>query len=183
MSFTQFFFMLFAFTAFFCAVMVVLSKNPVTSAFNLVLVFFSLAGLYGLMEAHLVAALQIFVYTGAIMVLFVFVIMLLSADAPSLDMKRAGLPARLVAVALGGALFGSLIWVFQNGRYLGRKGMATPEAIEAAGGNARVLSEALFSEYLLPFELTSVLLLAGIVAAVAMAKRKNLYFGPKRGGT
>ena len=182
MTFTAAFFILFAMVAFFCAVMVVLSRNPVTSAFNLVMVFFALAGIYALMEAHLVAALQIFVYTGAIMVLFVFVIMLLNADSPSLDLNRSSLPARIAAVALGGALFGSLIWVFQSGRFLGRKGMATPAAIEASGGNARVLSEALFSEYLLPFELTSVLLLAGIVAAVAMAKRKNQYFGPKRSG-
>ena len=63
-----------------------LKKNPVASAFSLVLVFFCFAGIYALMDAHLVAAMQVLVYAGAIMVLFVFVIMLLNADSPSLDM-------------------------------------------------------------------------------------------------
>ncbi len=72
-----------------CAVLVVFKQNPVSSAFSLVLLFAAFAGIYATLGAHLIAALQILVYAGAIMVLFIFVIMLLNADEPSFDMKRS----------------------------------------------------------------------------------------------
>ena len=80
------FFYLFAGLAIACSLLVILKKNPVASAFSLVMVFFSFAGIYALLDAHLIAALQILVYAGAIMVLFIFVIMLLNADVPSFDL-------------------------------------------------------------------------------------------------
>ena len=151
---------------------VVLSKNPVTSALNLVLVFFSFAGLYALLEAHLLAALQIFVYAGAIMVLFVFVIMLLNADVPSMDRNRSALWLRVLVPFSCLALVGQFVYAFFMTPIIPPVGPYTAAAIDAYGGNTRVLSEVLFSEYVLPLELTSILLLSAIVGAVVMAKRQ-----------
>lgn len=155
-----------------CSLLVILKKNPVASAFSLVMVFFSFAGIYALLDAHLIAALQVFVYAGAIMVLFIFVIMLLNADVPSFDLGRSHILVRIVAGLLCTLMLGLFVWAFKETKGVSIGGLFTPERIEAAGGNTQVLSELMFSEYLLPFELTSVLLLAAIVGAVAIAKRK-----------
>jgi NADH-quinone oxidoreductase subunit J len=155
-----------------CALMVILKKNPVASAFSLVLVFFSFAGIYAALDAHLIAALQVLVYAGAIMVLFIFVIMLLNADLPSFDLGRTHAGLRVIGGVMAVALLAVFAWTFRNSPLTAPKGAFTTEAIAAAGGNTRVLSELLFSEYILPFELTSVLLLGAIIGAVAIAKRK-----------
>lgn len=171
MNISPAFFYFFAGLAIVFSLLVVLKKNPVSSAFSLVIVFFSFAGIYALMQAHLVAALQILVYAGAIMVLFVFVIMLLNSDVPSFDLGRSHLGLRLGSVAVCGVLFVAFVWAFKNSMNLA-PGTMTVEKISAVGGNSRAISQLMFSEYILPFELTSVLLLAGIVGAVAIAKRK-----------
>jgi NADH-quinone oxidoreductase subunit J len=167
------FFYLFASVAIACSLLVVLKKNPVASAFSLVVVFFAFAGIYAMLDAHLIATLQILVYAGAIMVLFVFVIMLLNADAPTFDLARSHPLVKIAALLSVVLLFGIFVWVFKNSDYLGPTANFTPENIEAAGGNTRVVSELMFSDYILPFELTSVLLLGAIVGAVAIAKRKG----------
>src|SRR6476660_2870032 len=95
MDISPVFFYLFAGLAVACSMMVILKKNPVASAFSLVLVFFAFAGIYALLDAHLIAALQIFVYAGAIMVLFIFVIMLLNSDVPSFDLGRSHIVFRI----------------------------------------------------------------------------------------
>ena len=172
MSISPFFFYAFASIAVICSLFVVLKKNPVASAFSLVLVFFAFAGIYALLDAHLIAALQVFVYAGAIMVLFVFVIMLLNADTPSFDMVRTHLGLKIMAAALSVITLGIFIWTFKSTAWNAELGPFTSEAIEASGGNTQVISELMFSEYILPFELTSVLLLAAIIGAVAIAKRK-----------
>lgn len=172
MDISPFFFYLFATLAVVCSFFVILKKNPVASAFSLVLVFFSFAGIYALLDAHLIAALQIFVYAGAIMVLFIFVIMLLNADVPSFDLGRSHFIFRIVAGALAALMFGVFAWAFKNSLLPTGLSNFTAERIDASGGNTQVLSELMFSEYILPFELTSVLLLAAIIAAVAIAKRK-----------
>jgi NADH-quinone oxidoreductase subunit J len=172
MEISPVFFYFFAGLAIACSLLVIFKKNPVTSAFNLVMVFFSFAGIYVLLDAHLVAALQIFVYAGAIMVLFIFVIMLLNVDVPSFDLGRSHILMRILAGILCFAIFSIFVWVFKENPPTLVTGDFTPERIEAAGGNTQVLSELMFSEYILPFELTSVLLLSSIVGAVAIAKRK-----------
>lgn len=166
------FFYIFASLAVICSLMVILKKNPVGSAFALVLVFFSFAGIYALLDAHLVAALQILVYAGAIMVLFVFVIMLLNADVPSFDLGKSHIGSRVFAGFVAFLLFGLFVWAFRNSSLPHGIAEFSKERIEASGGNTQVLSELMFSEYILPFELTSVLLLGAIVGAVAIAKRK-----------
>lgn len=165
------FFYLFAAVAIAFALMVVLKKNPVSAAFSLVMVFFSFAGIYALQGAHLIAALQILVYAGAIMVLFVFVIMLLNADEPYFDLSRTPALVRFGTAGLLAVLFGFFVWVFRNSPSTAPLGPYSPENVASAGGNTQVISELMFSEYILPFELTSVLLLGGIVGAVAIAKR------------
>lgn len=174
MDISPIFFYGFAGLAIACSLLVILKKNPVASAFSLVLVFFSFAGIYALLDAHLIAALQILVYAGAIMVLFIFVIMLLNADLPSFDLGRSHIGLRWLSGGLCAGLLCFFIWAFEASKSPGPVGAFSPETIEAAGGNTQVLSELLFSEYILPFELTSVLLLAAIVGAVAMAKRKHV---------
>src|SRR5579884_913066 len=91
------FFYAFAALAIACSLLTVLKKSPVASAFALVLVFFSFAGIYAILDAHLIAALQVLVYAGAIMVLFIFVIMLLNADAPSFDLGRTHISLRILS--------------------------------------------------------------------------------------
>jgi NADH-quinone oxidoreductase subunit J len=156
-----------------CAAATVLKKNPVSSAFSLVLVFFGFAGIYASLGAHLIAALQVLVYAGAIMVLFIFVIMLLSSDAPSLDLRRTPGWAKALSAAGVLGLLVVVVSVFKAAPQVAAKGAFTEQAVAGMGGNTQVISELMFSEYILPFELTSVLLLAGIVGAVAIAKRHN----------
>jgi len=175
-------FFVFAGIALVCALTVVLKRNPVASAFSLVLVFFAFAGIYASLDAHLIAALQVLVYAGAIMVLFLFVIMLLNADAPASDFGRTPWSIKIGAPIGGLAFVMILVAAFRKTVFEAPRGIGgvlmTPERIEQAGGNTQVISHVLFSDYILPFELTSVLLLTGIVGAVAIAKRNQ----PRRKG-
>src|SRR3954471_14115523 len=118
-----YFFYFFSGLAIACSLLVVLKKSPVASAFSLVLVFFSFAGIYALLDAHLVAALQVLVYAGAIMVLFIFVIMLLNADVPSLDMGRSHFLAKWIAGALGIGLFLIFVYAFKNSQLIAPTGV------------------------------------------------------------
>jgi NADH-quinone oxidoreductase subunit J len=166
-------FFAFSTIAVFGSLMVVLKKNPVSSAFALVMVFFSFAGLYALMAAHLVAALQILVYTGAIMVLFVFVIMLLNQDTPIEDLKSSsGLFKGLAGLASAAVVY-FLIRVVLTARDLSPAEQMTDQKIDELGGNVRVISEAMFGDHLFHFEIVSFLLLGAIVSTIALAKRKN----------
>jgi NADH-quinone oxidoreductase subunit J len=166
-------FAIFSTIAIFGSLMVVLKKNPVASAFALVMVFFSFAGLYALLAAHFIAALQILVYTGAVMVLFVFVIMLLNQDQPIEDLKAStGLFKAFAGLVVAGLVL-VLIRTVMTVRGIAPAGVLTDAKIEESGGNVRVISEEMFSGKLFHFELTSFLLLAAVVATIALAKRKN----------
>ncbi len=150
---------------------VVLGKNPISCAFSLVLMFFCVSADFALLQAHFLAAIQILVYAGAIMVLFVFVIMLLNADTKNLDTGRSKVfQAGAAFLCLG--LFTMFAWSILHGTGSTKDYGLTIDKIQAHGGNVRVISELLFSDYILPFELTSILLLVGIVGSVALAKRK-----------
>lgn len=173
MSIAPVFFYLFAGMAVAFALATVLKKNPASAAFSLVMVFFSFAGIYAVLGAHLVSALQVIVYAGAIMVLFVFVIMLLNADMPSLDIARSPWWVRVGGIAVGAVLFGFFVWAFKHSASPPLMGEFAPERVAQLGGNTKVLSKLLFSEWVYPFEMTSALILAGIVGAVALAKRKS----------
>lgn len=153
------------------SLLVVLRPNPVASAFSLVVAFFCFAGIFALLQAHFLAAIQVLVYAGAIMVLFVFVIMLLNADVHSTDLGRSSTFARIAAGIAAIGFVALFVKVFRETSFPVPTGAFSPEAISKAGGNTKVVSELLFSEWILPFELTSVLLLAAIVGTVAIAKR------------
>ncbi len=163
----------FAAVAIGAALMTVFGRSAVGSAFSLILVFFCFAGIYALLNAHLIAALQILLYTGAIMVLFIFVIMLLNADGPSLDLQKASKIFKTLTAFSVMGLAATCIHIFTTSTASPKMGTHTQEAIATAGGNTKALAQLMFSEYLLPFELVSILLLAAIIAAVAIAKREK----------
>lgn len=148
------------------ALMVVLHKNPVTSALFLVLAFVSLAGIYLLLHAEFLGMVQILVYAGAIMVLFLFVIMYLNLQH---DVERGVTIA--VRRGIGWAL-GALL-LLAGGTLLSRGwalGPVTSESTGAGVGNAAAIGQSLYSRYLFPFEITSVLLLVAMVGAIVIAK-------------
>lgn len=144
-----------------CALGVVLSRNPVYSAFSLVLSFFGLAGLFGLWGSPFLAAIQVLVYAGAIVVLFVFVVMLL-------DFGKSGNPAWQSALTsiLALALSAGLGWMV----YQALVGIVLPEAGVYAPIDVRVVCKELFTKYLWPFEVLSLFMLSLIVAIYALAR-------------
>jgi NADH-quinone oxidoreductase subunit J len=143
---------------------VLLARNPIYAAMSLVATFFSLAGIYAMLSAHLIAALQIIVYAGAIMVLFVFVIMLLSLTEPASRVGRVH-PWHVLGGAAAVIGAGLLYTVFET---LPAEAAAPPADFGTVAGVGRLL----FEGYVLPFEATSLLLLVAIVGAVVVAKGK-----------
>ncbi|MBM3813990.1 MAG: NADH-quinone oxidoreductase subunit J [Acidimicrobiia bacterium] len=158
-------FFIFAAVAVICAISLIVQKHPIKSALSLIGVMGSLAILYLLLGAEFIAAAQLIVYAGAIMVLFVFVIMLLNAGEEK-SPARPSWFAKLLGIPLMIALLGILSYVIQR---------AAPEGSLAFGeytGGAREVGRALFTTYLLPFEITSVLILIAILGAVVLAKKE-----------
>jgi len=151
------------------ALTVVLHRNAVYSALALVNTLFLIAVTFVLLDAHLVAALQVIVYAGAIMVLFLFVIMLLSVS----DEQGAagGLGARGLATVAGVLLAVELGLMSVTG-LASTAAEESPAQVPASYGSTEALAERLFTWHLLAFELTSVLLLVAIVGAVVMARRR-----------
>jgi NADH-quinone oxidoreductase subunit J len=168
---TSIFFLLFAAVAVFGALMVVLQRNPVSSALFLVLSFCSLAGLYVLLHAPFLAAVQVIVYAGAIMVLFLFVIMLLNLQK-DVDEGLHRAARRLFGWLLGLVLAAQLYLLLRAPWGLGPQGQEPPEAVNQVG-NTQVVGVRLFTDYLLPFEITSIVLLVAIVGAVVLSLRKG----------
>jgi NADH-quinone oxidoreductase subunit J len=158
-------FFLFAIPLVATAVGVVLARNPIYAAMNLVAAFFFLAGIYVLLVAHLIAFMQILVYAGAVMVLFLFVIMLLSRGDEHLVKERYR--AMQVAGALGAiGLAGVLAWAITD------VAVTSPAGIGPDFGTVKAVGQVLYTRFLFPFEATSLLLLAAIVGAVVVAKER-----------
>jgi len=165
------FFWIFGVMAMGAALLCITRKSPVGSALWLVVTLFALAAMYVLLDAQFIAALQVLVYAGAIMVLFLFVIMLLNLGRPGpTDIKGP------VGVGITALLAGTLLLQL---RVLGDA--TPPPAIQLPEGTMATLQQQgmiaavagpLFDAYLIPFEITSLLLLAAIVGAVVLAKRK-----------
>ncbi|MEW6774732.1 MAG: NADH-quinone oxidoreductase subunit J [Bdellovibrionota bacterium] len=149
------------------AVLVVTGKNAIASAVYLVVAFFNLAGLYVLLEAHFLAASQILVYAGAITVLILFVIMLLDVS----QLVRLQGSRNAIARSLGIVLAGLFAILLASQLAPGEVGF--PEKLPEGFGTVESIGDLLFDRYLLAFELVSVLLLAAIVAAVAIAHREG----------
>jgi len=160
-------FLIFAFLALASAVVVVLHRNPVYSVMSLVVTLISLAVLFVLLGAPFIAALQVLVYTGAILVLFLFVLMLLNveAEAPEAGSRRI---RRWVAV-ISATTFSVLLGVFFWSRFASfQLAPLTREQV-----SVRALAAELFSTYLLPFEIIGLLLLAAVVAATMLARKPS----------
>jgi NADH-quinone oxidoreductase subunit J len=159
-------FLMFAAIAVGCAINLVVQTHPISSALSLVGVMISLAALYLLLGGQFIAAVQVIVYAGAIMVLFIFVIMLLNAGAESQRRRIppatiAGVPVLFAMLALVGYLIQTRLPYTDGVRF----GAFT-------GGGPREVGTALFTRYLLPFEVTSVLILIAIVGAVVLALKE-----------
>jgi len=147
-------------------------RNPVASLLFLVLTFFSLAAIYLLLGAHFIGVVQVIVYAGAILVLFLFVIMLLNLGNDYQSDMRGGL--WIVAGFVSAGVIGFVLW----------RGLQTGNAVLQADGGSRIdaavdslnavgaIAQPLFRDFLVPFELTSILLLVAIIGAVLLAKRR-----------
>src|SRR5204862_4165538 len=162
-------FILFAGMAIGCAISMVAQRNPLYGAISLIGVFISLACLYVTLAAPFIAAVQVIVYAGAIMVLVVFVIMLLNVEE---EERR---PMRLrslvpIAVALAAVFFAETAFII---RFVATS-RATPEANISDVGQTASIGAGLFTTYLLPFEVTSILLLMAVVGAITLARRGGL---------
>jgi NADH-quinone oxidoreductase subunit J len=160
----QYLFYFLAFVSIFTALLVVFSKNPVHSVLYLVITFFAIAGQYILLNAQFLAIVHIIVYAGAIMVLFLFVLMLLNLNKESEPVKPVGL--KFVAVIASGMLLVVLT-------------AALKDSFPAQGVDVKVsdvglvkqLGSVLFTKYVIPFEVSSILFLAAMVGAVLLGKR------------
>jgi NADH-quinone oxidoreductase subunit J len=148
------------------AVSLILQKHPIHSALSLIVVMIALAGLYLLLGAEFVAAVQIIVYGGAIMVLFVFVIMLLNAgvEEHTSISKMAGAPGLLLVVALAGLLAATIV-----------RSTDSVLSTSQAGDMSSTLgiSNMLFKDFVYPFELTSFLILVAVLGATVLAQREK----------
>ena len=156
------------FLAIISALFVVLNRNPVYSAMMLVFCFFSLAALYVLLEAYFVAVLEIIVYAGAIMVLFLFVIMLINVGnemkTSKYLQKTKAIPLFLMSLFLLNILL-LILWRSE--------GLHQPSTISTVGSIAAI-GQALFTKYVLPFEIASLLLLVALIGTVYLAKRSSI---------
>jgi len=146
------------------AIMVVTRKHPMASALYLILTLFAVAALFVLRQAHFLAAIQVIIYAGAVVVLFVFVIMLINVPENRLPVERATTMRVLGVLAAG-------IFILESAVLARRYWM--PKGPAAEVGTVEAVGRALFTDYLLAFEVTSVLLLAAVIGAIALAKRKT----------
>ena len=156
-----------AFVALFSALGVVITKNPVYSVLFLILTFFTLSGHYLLLNAQFLAAVNIIVYAGAIMVLFLFVIMFLNLNVATEPHKPA--LAKIAAAIAGGSLLLVLVAALRNVQ----PGGYDPATFDSQIGMVDKLGMVLFRDYTLPFELASILLLAAMVGSVMLGRRET----------
>ncbi|NMF88661.1 NADH-quinone oxidoreductase subunit J [Aromatoleum petrolei] len=154
----------------FAALRVITSRNPVHAALFLVLSFVTAGGIWLLLAAEFLAIVLIMVYVGAVMVLFLFVVMMLDIN---LDRLREGFWSYLPVGALIGILLVVEMALVLGGRYFGLEAMPEPPAAQAGYSNTRELGRLLYTDYVYPFELASLLLLVAMVVAVSLTLRKR----------
>lgn len=170
-----FHFYLFGLIAFVGAIVFVTRKSPIAAALWLVVVMGALAALYVLLNAEFVGMMQVLVYAGAIMVVFLFVVMLLNLGHPSDLGDMRGRAAKIAAGLVGLALIAQLLAISDtaNNLRIAFPAQPGPAAIARTGGVIGSIAEPMFREYLLAFELTSVLLLVAIIGAVVLARKRS----------
>lgn len=164
----ELFFAYFAFAIVLLSILVITRKNPVHSILWMLLLFFHIAGLYLFLNAEFMAAIQIIVYAGGILVLFLFVVMLIS-------LKEEIKIARFIGAWPSGLTFAvALFIVFTmslRSFIIGQQGKYTIELIKKES-NIQVLGKLLYTDFLFPFEVASLILLVAIIGAIVLAKRK-----------
>lgn len=166
MSTTEILFFFLTALAIFSAIMVLVSKNPVHSVLWLIAVFFAISGHYILLNAQFLAIVNLIVYAGAIMVLFLFVIMLMNLNAETEPQKHIWM--KLAGAISGGCFLMMLVSLVRQATELNGK---TALMGEGNIGLIKNLGKALFSDYVVPFEITSVLFLSAMVGAVVIGKK------------
>ena len=179
MEFKTFVFYFFSAILVFAGLRVITSRNPVHAALFLVLAFFSASGVWMLLQAEFLAIALILIYVGAVMVLFLFVVMMLDIN---LDRLREGFWSYLPLGSIIALLMGAEMALILGGNYLGLLESSVPQA-SAEASNVKAIGRLIFTQYVYPFELASVILLVGIVAAVALTqrgKRKNKSVNPSQ---
>lgn len=166
---TLFFFFVFAFLALMLAIAVITMRNPMHSAVCLFGFFFMISGIFILLHAEFVAVVQLFVYAGGILVLYLFVIMFIDLDKTELARRRYHgkylAPICLAALMLVGFGF-KIIPTFRIGPNQG----VTLERVETMGGNLEAVGMSLFRDYFVPFEIASIILLVGMIGAVVLGR-------------
>lgn len=162
----QGFFLLFAAASVVAALVMVLARNPVHSALALMACFLQVSAIFVLLEAPLLAVIQIFVYVGAIMVLFLFVIMMIDVREAVLQrfVPGSNLPALALLVLLGSEMLALVFW--------SERFSATEPVALHADDAVRALGVRLFADYLLPFETASAILLVALVGAIVLARKE-----------
>ena len=149
---------------------VVINKSPVGSAMSLIAMMLGLAGIFVLQQAHFIAILQIIIYAGAIMVLFMFVIMLLNLKGKGEDENWLSRDKNLLLTVLTGLLSAGILYkiieVTNSGEF------NSPALLPETFGTVREVGTVLFTEFVLPFEVASILLLVAMIGAVVLAKSK-----------
>ncbi len=170
MSFEQFVFYVFAAAMLGSALMVITLRNPVHAALSLVLTFFSGAALWLLLEAEFLAITLVLVYVGAVMVLFLFVVMML--DINLAKMQEGFVKLLPLGVLLALLVIGMMVYVVGPGNF-GLERFADPAPHGADYSNTRELGRILYTVYVYPFEIAAAILLVAIIAAISLALRKR----------
>lgn len=143
----------------------VFNRNPIYSILSLIVTMFSIAGMYVLLNAQFLGIVQVIVYAGAIMVLFLYILMMLNLNKTDEGKKQNAL--KFIGVFAGGILLVGMLGAFRGVK----QNILAGEGIDHSVGLTKNLGRLLFNEYVLPFELASILILAGIVGAVLIGKR------------
>jgi NADH-quinone oxidoreductase subunit J len=170
LTFQQFVFFVLAAILVLASLRVITARNPVHAALFLVLAFFTSAGLWLLLEAEFLAITLVLVYVGAVMVLFLFVVMMLDIN---LDRLREGFMRWFPVGALVAVLMVVEMGLVVSARYFRADAMPAPAPQPAGYSNTKELGRLLYTEYVYPFEIAAVLLLVAIVAAIALTLRKR----------
>ena len=164
-------FYIFAALSVFGALGVLFLKNPIHCALSLVGTFFCLGSIYVMLNAEFVAVIQVLIYAGAIMVLFLFVLMLLSSSDTEMSTNKWTV-GKIMAGLLSLGIFVQIAYLFTgNELKLGTKGEYPIEVVEEIGSIA-LIGRLLFTDYILSFEIIVILLLVAVIGAVVIAKRK-----------
>ncbi|MBV5337985.1 MAG: NADH-quinone oxidoreductase subunit J [Deltaproteobacteria bacterium] len=162
------FFLIITLVAIVSAILVITFKNPINSALSLIMTFFCLATYYVMLDAPFMAAVQVMVYAGAIMVLMVFTIMLLNIRV---DASKKHSHKIFLGSIIGFITFFNLAYILFKSRAAAPTGPYSVDMIKQIG-HTELIGKEMFTNFLLPFEITSILLLVAIVGAVILAKKK-----------